>query len=266
MSAQKGVASLEFRKGPQWPEFFDSTVVFQTDGHGEVLRFDKAAIEQLSAQRLGTKNEAKLRALLVALAWIAERSALMTNMQSALRQEWLEGLKALAAASPFSETAAEPSAGAIVPVDQARRIDFEDLRVNQLYEQGRYVHIDVTVTNLSNGARVWPEVRFKMGAQDGVANLEFRRGPDWPDFFDSSVVFRTDGHGDVLRLDTAAIEKLSADRLEPENELKLRALLVTLVAIGERSAQMANMQSASRQEWLEGLAALAKSMDGSAEK
>jgi len=277
MRALEGVASLEFRRGRTWPDFFDSTVVFQTDSYGEALQLDKAAIEHLSAQRLGPENELKLRALLENLVSIAERSARMANMQSPSRQEWLEGLKALAAAggrrgtgeldaaSPLLK-AAPADADAAETFDRARRTGFDDVRVNQLLEQGSYVHIDVTVMNLSDGAQVWPEIRFKMRAHEGVVSLEFRRGPTWPDFFDPTVAFQTDSYGEALQLDKGAIEHLSAQRLGPENESKLRALLENLVSIAERSARMANMQSPSRQEWLEGLKALAKSKDGSAEE
>lgn len=162
-------------------------------------------------------------------------------------------------------SADEPAAiGRITSVDEARTLRVPDIGVHQLFEQGRYVHIDVTVKNLSDGAQVWPEIRFKMGAQEGAASLEFRKGPKWPDFFDSTVVFQTDSYGDVLRLDKAAIEHLSARRLGPENESKLRALLENLVSIAERSARMANMRSPLREEWLDALTALAKSKDGSA--
>ncbi len=114
------------------------------------------------------------------------------------------------------------------PPDQASRVEFARLRLDEVYQDASYRHLDLSIEQLRAGAAIWPHVKFKLSEMRGVQALEFRRGPGWPEMFRRFPDAKRDAYGEVWRLgDLTRAPSLIAALAEEEDRL----LLTTVVGL-----------------------------------
>src|ERR1700743_117474 len=53
-------------------------------------------------------------------------------------------------------------------------------RVDQIYIDGKYRHLDISIFDLAAAGENWPHVKFKFCVSGDIANLEFRESAGWP--------------------------------------------------------------------------------------
>lgn len=111
---------------------------------------------------------------------------------------------------------------------QASTVEFARLRLDEVYQDANYRHLDLSIEELRAGAAAWPHVKFKLSEMRGVQALEFRRGPGWPEMFRRFPEAKRDAYGEVWRLGDLARAPALIAALPQEVD---RLLLTTLVGL-----------------------------------
>lgn len=112
------------------------------------------------------------------------------------------------------------------PPDPGSSVGFARLRLDEVYQDANYRHLDVSIEELRVGAAAWPHVKFKLSEMRGVQALEFRRGPGWPEIFQRFPDAKRDAYGEVWRLgDLARAPALIAALLQEVDRLLLSTLV-----------------------------------------
>jgi hypothetical protein len=142
-----------------------------------------------------------------------------------------------------------PAAFEAVPLQAAPRFE----RV-ALGGQGQDA-LDVMVLGLSSGTHRWPELRFRLRADDGHgAGIEIRQTRGWPKVFEAWPGSQADLQGPFLDLGPGDMARLTTRRMSRDGQLvaALLELLPALVAAGvtqqpEAAVRQAAWLAAARQ-------------------
>ncbi|MCW2274652.1 hypothetical protein GJ654_11450 [Rhodoblastus acidophilus] len=129
---------------------------------------------------------------------------------------------------------------------------FDKVRLDGIFANETYRHIDVSMTALSKEGRMWPKLKFKVYEEREQIGLEFRNGPAFPTMFSTWPGTAADAYGDYFKVrGTEAFDRVVADLARENDRLLLVALKEALPALVEKLRETDQLDADNAKDWLE---------------
>lgn len=131
------------------------------------------------------------------------------------------------------------------PAAIRRDTDFEEVRLDEIYADDNYRHLDMTTLGLSEAGQIWRAVKFKLFEEQGTPGVEFRSGADLPECFSRWPGTQADRFGPYFKLSGAdafaramtTLPEADDRRLLAALEDVLPSLMRSLIARGDIRAE-----------------------------
>jgi hypothetical protein len=135
----------------------------------------------------------------------------------------------------------------------ARRSDakFEGVRLDGVFANETYRHIDVSIQVVSMNGRMWPVVKFKVFEERGEIGFEFRSGAGFPTFFSIWPGTESDAYGSFFKVVGASqFEHVRAGFAKENDRLLLAAIKEVLPSVVNKLGETGQLDRDSAKSWL----------------
>ncbi|MCW2284371.1 hypothetical protein M2323_002080 [Rhodoblastus acidophilus] len=131
---------------------------------------------------------------------------------------------------------------------------FNKVRLDGVFANETYRHIDLSVDTLSKDGRLWPRVKFKVYEERGQVGLEFRSGATHPTLFSTWPGTTSDSYGPYFKVKgNEEFDQLVASFARENDRLLLLALKEALPSLVQKLRETNQIDEDGAQGWLQRL-------------
>jgi hypothetical protein len=124
------------------------------------------------------------------------------------------------------------------------------VRLDEYYFDDSYSRLDISLLLVRYGEEIWPQIKFKFGFTAIGRELEFRQGTGWPAVFTHWPSKEKDKHGLVFKLRDDEKLLSNVEFWQDARDLKLLALISTLLPeIARRAATLNGCSQIAVTKW-----------------